>query len=157
MCEYAGPGTVAENGANALPGRGAGNRDNAKTRQGKAPGTRPRAIASPCNPPPTRPLPRHQPAPLRAISLARARPQQSRLHIGLQAVRPGPRFHAFPPHHLGTRLRPFSLPGLGLEGLGYFPKCVYFEIRGGNALVRVGYPRGSPTRLRHIFFQWHVP
>ena len=106
-----------------------------------------RAIASLCDPPPARPLPLHQPAPLRVISLARTQPQQSRLHINLQAVRPGPRFRAFPLHRPGTCLRPFSLPGLGLKGLGYLPKCVYFEIARRSALAHAGYPRGSPLSL----------
>jgi hypothetical protein len=56
-----------------------------------------------------RPLPLQQPALLRVILLPRTRPQQFRLHIPPQAVRSGWRFCAFPQHHPGTCLRPFSL------------------------------------------------
>ena len=146
VCEYEGPATMAGNGANTLSGRGAGNRENVPWNRAERPQAPVRmrncvAMRSPTcvSPPatPTGPTEGYFACPNPATTVPDT--------ISLQVVHPGPHFCAFPPHLPGTRLRPFSLLGLGLEGLGYLLKCVYFEIAHGNAPCTRGLSPGLPS------------
>ena len=63
--------------------------------------------------PPARPLPLQRPAPLRATSFARTRPQRSRLPIPPKAVRAGLHFSQLSAASPGHAFAPLSATGLG--------------------------------------------